>query len=164
MCSLRESRDGDCSCSLSTLGPTSGKQDIPSLITDHSLLKRLLFAKIPVGGESQKGQVSRPFCQLLHGHTLHLSSKPAAQTHPLPPALFTQCLRSTSSSASHLRVRNGCFLLIISPSKNVVRVGYSWQRTDKGEVTIVTYRHKPKRRQSSTHSAKSISKAELQAI
>lgn len=41
------------------------------------------------------------------------------------PELFTQCLRSTSSSASHLRVKKGCFLLIISPSKKVVRVGYS---------------------------------------
>lgn len=38
---------------------------------------------------------------------------------------LTQCLRSTSSSASHFRVRNGRFLLMISPAKNVVRVGYS---------------------------------------
>jgi hypothetical protein len=38
---------------------------------------------------------------------------------------FTQCLRSTSSSASHLRVRNGYFGDMISPSKNVVNVGYS---------------------------------------
>lgn len=38
---------------------------------------------------------------------------------------FAQCLRSTSSSASHFRVRKGLFLLMISPSKNVVRVGYS---------------------------------------
>lgn len=37
----------------------------------------------------------------------------------------TQCLRSTSSSASHFRVRNGRFLLMISPAKNVVSVGYS---------------------------------------
>lgn len=38
---------------------------------------------------------------------------------------LTQCFRSTSSSASHFRVKKGCFLLIISPSKKVVRVGYS---------------------------------------
>ena len=38
---------------------------------------------------------------------------------------LTQCFRSTSSSASHFRVRNGLFLLIISPAKNVVKVGYS---------------------------------------
>ncbi len=41
---------------------------------------------------------------------------------------LTQCLRSTSSSASHFRVRNGRFLLMISPAKNVVRVGYSCER------------------------------------
>lgn len=39
----------------------------------------------------------------------------------------TQCFRSTSSSASHFRVRNGRFLLMISPAKNVVSVGYSWK-------------------------------------
>lgn len=38
---------------------------------------------------------------------------------------LTQCLLSTSSSASHLRVRKGCFSLIISPSKNVTISGYS---------------------------------------
>lgn len=37
----------------------------------------------------------------------------------------TQCFLSTSSSASHLRVKNGYFLEIISPSKNVVNVGNS---------------------------------------
>lgn len=37
----------------------------------------------------------------------------------------TQCFLSTSSSASHLRVKNGYFWLMISPSKNVVSVGYS---------------------------------------
>ena len=37
----------------------------------------------------------------------------------------TQCFLSTSSSASHFLVRKGCFWLIISPSKNVVNVGYS---------------------------------------
>ena len=31
----------------------------------------------------------------------------------------TQCFLSTSSSASHFRVRNGCFSLMISPSKKV---------------------------------------------
>lgn len=40
--------------------------------------------------------------------------------------LLTQCFRSTSSSASHFRVKKGCFWLIISPSKKVVRVGYSY--------------------------------------
>ena len=38
---------------------------------------------------------------------------------------LTQCFLSTSSSASHFLVRNGYFLLIISPSKNVVKVGNS---------------------------------------
>lgn len=38
---------------------------------------------------------------------------------------FTQCFLSTSSSASHFLVKNGYFWLIISPSKNVVSVGYS---------------------------------------
>lgn len=37
----------------------------------------------------------------------------------------TQCFLSTSSSASHFRVRKGYFWLIISPSKNVVNFGYS---------------------------------------
>lgn len=39
--------------------------------------------------------------------------------------LQTQCFLSTSSSASHLRVKNGYFFDIISPSKNVVKVGNS---------------------------------------
>lgn len=39
--------------------------------------------------------------------------------------LHTQCFLSTSSSASHFRVRNGYFLLIISPSKKVVNFGNS---------------------------------------
>ncbi|KAF4523040.1 hypothetical protein B566_EDAN012769 [Ephemera danica] len=38
---------------------------------------------------------------------------------------LTQCFLSTSSSASHFLVRKGYFLLIISPSKNVVKVGNS---------------------------------------
>ena len=50
---------------------------------------------------------------------------------------FPQCFLSTSSDASHFRVRKGYLLLIISPSKNVVRVGYSQRRvvegTGKGE-------------------------------
>lgn len=37
----------------------------------------------------------------------------------------TQCFLSTSSSASHFLVRKGLFRLIISPTKKVVRVGYS---------------------------------------
>lgn len=41
---------------------------------------------------------------------------------------LTQCFRSTSSSASHFRVRNGRFLLMISPAKNVVSVGYSCKK------------------------------------
>lgn len=39
--------------------------------------------------------------------------------------LLTQCFLSTSSSASHFRVKNGYFFDIISPSKNVVSIGYS---------------------------------------
>ena len=39
--------------------------------------------------------------------------------------LRTQCFLSTSSSASHFRVRKGCFCEMISPSKKVVKVGYS---------------------------------------
>ena len=38
----------------------------------------------------------------------------------------TQCFLSTSSSASHFLVRKGCFWLMISPSKYVVSVGYSF--------------------------------------
>ena len=40
-------------------------------------------------------------------------------------AKFTQCFLSTSSSASHFLVKKGCFLLMISPSKKVVKVGNS---------------------------------------
>lgn len=36
--------------------------------------------------------------------------------------------RSTSSSASHLRVKKGCFLLIISPSKKVEGWVLLWQK------------------------------------
>lgn len=141
----RGSRDRDFSCSLPTLWPTSRKQDMPSLITDHSLLERPLFAKTPMGKRRQPErrclQAFLPALAWAHTAPVLQSSIPDP---PSVPDLFTQCLRSTSSSASHLRVRNGCFLLIISPSKNVVRVGYSWQRGHKAEVTIVTHRHKPK--------------------
>lgn len=47
---------------------------------------------------------------------------------------LTQCLRSTSSSASHFRVRNGRFLLMISPAKNVVKVGYSCESEQDRET------------------------------
>lgn len=43
-------------------------------------------------------------------------------------SILTQCFLSTSSSASHFRVRNGRFILIISPAKNVVSIGYSCKK------------------------------------
>lgn len=51
---------------------------------------------------------------------------------------LTQCLRSTSSSASHLRVKNGCFRLMISPSKKVVRVGYSCGKTQIAKHDVLS--------------------------
>lgn len=45
--------------------------------------------------------------------------------HMTQSRTLTQCFLSTSSSASHFLVRNGNLLLMISPSKNVVRVGNS---------------------------------------
>lgn len=49
---------------------------------------------------------------------------------------LTQCLRSTSSSASHFRVRKGRFLLMISPAKNVVRVGYSCENECNRKIVM----------------------------
>lgn len=65
----------------------------------------------------------------------------------------TQCLRSTSSSASHFRVRNGLFLLMISPAKNVVRVGYSYET----EVTTVTLSFSLQRGECLTSESRSLS-------
>lgn len=64
-------------------------------------------------------------------HSLDVFCYPGQST-----ALLTQCFRSTSSSASHLRVKKGCFLLIISPSKKVVRVGYSYSKSKYPSKTL----------------------------
>lgn len=53
-------------------------------------------------------------------------------THWIMTLFITQCFRSTSSSASHFLVKKGRFLLMISPAKNVVSVGYSYREQQSG--------------------------------
>lgn len=123
VCSHRSKRDGNCSCFPSKPRANNWKarhpfSEISAQSAEENSTQRLC------GGRRAPQRIA-PCMDALSTSPLHqLLSQDCINLH-LAPDLFTQCLRSTSSSASHLRVKKGCFLLIISPSKKVVRVGYS---------------------------------------